>query len=107
LEKSKLERIFAADSEGQLRRLLLARTLSDLGTMRRAIAGGEPDVVARLCHRLRGAAGSLGFDRLSEIAGELERAAKSSPAASLSKLVEELKDEVGRVSADAGGEERP
>lgn len=55
--------------------------------------------VKRQAHRLRGTAGGYGYDRLSELAGELEDTCKTSlrDGAAILNNLERLVDYIGRI----------
>jgi HPt (histidine-containing phosphotransfer) domain-containing protein len=55
----------------------LQNRIRDLDTLKDALARKDFDSIAKLAHKIKGTAGSYGFDDLSVIAKALETAAKS------------------------------
>lgn len=92
-----LERV-AADSD--LATEVLASFIADLpgqiSEIVRAVESASCDQTARLAHRLRGAAGSVGATRLLELTRELEAAGKANDLSALRRLAPEL-DEASRA----------
>ena len=76
--------------EDDLRRHLVARTRDDVREMRAALARGELDAARRLAHRLLGAAGALGMDRLAGLGREIEEHALAGNAHAAAGAVERL-----------------
>jgi HPt (histidine-containing phosphotransfer) domain-containing protein len=68
---------------------------------REAVAAGDFDGAAAAVHSLRSAAGTVGAVRLAELAGELERAARSGGAKALGPGLEELDAEAEEVLREA------
>ncbi|HSW46649.1 MAG TPA: Hpt domain-containing protein [Phycisphaerae bacterium] len=56
----------------------------------RALQAGEPEVLRRLSHQLKGASGGYGFDVIGRAAAELEDSVKA--AASLAELTRRVND---------------
>ena len=66
---------------------------------------GETDdfeTIARSAHRVKGAAGMIGADGLSQVAADLERAAYAQDLCRVRRLNEMFSEEVSRVAAQAG-----
>jgi CheY-like chemotaxis protein len=89
-----------------------AHTLRD--AVRRLLAGDESarKVLKQESHKLRGIAGSYGYEELTQLAGELERRASVSPPPQVSELANRLADaaeQVGKRStaAQSGGQDAP
>ena len=76
--------------EDDLRRQLAVRTGDDLREMRAALGRGELQVLARLGHRLLGAAGALELDELAAAGREIMDRAASGEAAGAGNAVERL-----------------
>jgi signal transduction histidine kinase/chemotaxis response regulator CheB/HPt (histidine-containing phosphotransfer) domain-containing protein len=83
----------------QLVRQMLDRGLNGAGEslQRLCAAGGDLEAVAREAHRLRGTSGTFGLARISALAGLIEDAAASGPAARRDEIVAELVGLLGTV----------
>ncbi len=68
----------------------LERKRKDAGAILEAAARADFDALAGLGHKLRGAGGGFGFERVSEIGAALERAAKDRDPAAANRLAQEL-----------------
>lgn len=56
---------------------LLAKTLaSDLQKIRRGLRESDTEAISFAAHSIKGAAGNLGFERLSQVAADLETRAR-------------------------------
>jgi len=75
----------------------LERSAADMERLRAAAAAGDAGTLEQIGHRLRGAAGSYGFDQLGELAKQLEQAAKAGDSASFLRLVAEMGENLGRA----------
>lgn len=70
----------------ELARKFVVRTVDDVAQMREALAGldagtgGGLELIRQLAHRACGTGGTLGMDRLSDAAGNLERLIEAIPA---------------------------
>lgn len=67
---------------------LLQRSVRDLDAMRTAGAAGDAAGVLALAHRMAGAAGTFGLDRLARVARELEQAARRCDAAAMREALQ-------------------
>ena len=59
-----------------LGRLLADTVASDLEKIRRGIRDSDPESISFAAHSIKGASGNLGFEKLSQLAGELETLAR-------------------------------
>ena len=66
----------------------LPRSLSDMET---AISAGNSDALRSTAHRLKGAAATIGADKLVKVAQKLERAGKNSRKGQLQEILQELR----------------
>jgi HPt (histidine-containing phosphotransfer) domain-containing protein len=80
---------------------LVARFMSnrrtDVDTMRAALAGGDWRTLAATAHAVKGVGGTYGFDRVSEIASVIERAARRADADESATGLTTLSDYLARV----------
>lgn len=60
------------DLLGRLAELFIERAPDRMVTLRRAFGDGETAALGRLAHGLRGSAGALGADRLSQLCAHIE-----------------------------------
>jgi HPt (histidine-containing phosphotransfer) domain-containing protein len=81
---------------------LLARSAGDLAAMRAAAAAGELAPVVSLAHRIAGAAGAFGLERLASAARDAERAARNDRLADARAALEALAAALGEPSAGSG-----
>lgn len=73
---------------------LISRCAEDLEAMRRALGERRLEVVRELGHRMAGACGSFGVESISEVGRDLQRAAESGDAASVSTALDRLAREL-------------
>ena len=69
--------------------------------LRKAVEQADSDSTAKAAHRIKGAAGNVGAERLSQICGELEHASRAAEAPSQAVLAE-IELEWARVRDDFG-----
>jgi CheY-like chemotaxis protein len=69
----------------------------DLEQCRAALAQGEFETIHRLMHSMAGSGGSFGFDMLSAIGRQLDRAAKEREAEAVSEGLDHLADYLDRI----------
>lgn len=103
LRHSVLDRLTGGDAAKSLAFLrdYCRVTGDDLADLERARHSG--DAVARVAHRIRGAALTVGAQEVAEIAGQIEHLARASPTADLSGLGNALREAVSRVEAYVRG----
>ena len=80
----------------------LALRADDLVALREALPAGDWERIRRVGHSMRGTGMSYGFDRLTEIGGDLESAAKVEDAEAIRSQTEALADYLQRHPAMAG-----
>ena len=73
----------------------------ELLTLRAALASSDHQEIRRIGHNLKGVGGSFGFPELTELGGRLENAARADDRELMSALVDELADQVVRLSPRA------
>ncbi|HEY9900538.1 MAG TPA: Hpt domain-containing protein [Pantanalinema sp.] len=69
----------------------------DVQTLRVALAKHDLATVRRVGHNLAGMGSTFGFPAITDCGRSLERAAKASDAAELSRLISVLEDYIARV----------
>ena len=75
----------------------LANRQADLQVLDAALASGDFETLWTLSHKIKGAGGSYGFDRVSEIAATIERAAKAGDAPTVGSELERLRTHLEQV----------
>jgi HPt (histidine-containing phosphotransfer) domain-containing protein len=70
---------------------------NDLIAMRDAVDKADYETIRGLAHCIKGAGGGYGFDGISEIAADLELAAKAQDSAAISTRLESLADYLQKV----------
>lgn len=83
-----LASVFVDDTRKQVANLQEALRAHDLGQ------------IASLAHRVKGASGNMGAERLCSICGEIERAAKNEEGFDCDQWVERTGEEFGRVTEE-------
>jgi len=68
-----------------------------LEKLRKAVEERDADSTARAAHRIKGAAGNVGADRLSQMCGDLEQSSRAKAAADSGRTLAEIEQEWGRV----------
>lgn len=84
----------------ELRELIprfLAHRRRELDELRAALACSDGDTVRRLGHGLKGVGGGYGFDEITRIGGDLERAGREGRMSVATALVEELAEYLDTV----------
>ena len=75
----------------------LARKRADLGKIATALGAKDFAAVAAIAHRIKGEGGAYGFDQLTEMSKELERAAKAGSAAEAQKIAAQISEYIEAV----------
>jgi HPt (histidine-containing phosphotransfer) domain-containing protein len=76
----------------------LERTNAAVAQLQAALAAGDAHALQEIGHRLRGTAGSYGFDQLGNYAKQLEEAAKAGNAPAYPALVAAMSDHLARAN---------
>lgn len=76
-----------------------ALALEQIRQMRAAIGRGDAPAVRHLAHKLKGAASSLGAQRLARVCAQLLRLARTGSLSRAVRLVERLERELAHASA--------
>jgi HPt (histidine-containing phosphotransfer) domain-containing protein len=69
----------------------------EMGVLQAAFAQKDFDALRDHGHKLKGSGGSFGFDRISEIGGNLESASKSQDLPTIEQEIANLQDYLDRV----------
>ena len=75
----------------------LANRQADLQVLDAAHASRDFETLRTLAHKIKGAGGSYGFDRVSEIAATVEQAAKAADASTVAAALEKLRAHLEHV----------
>ena len=81
----------------EMKVIYIQRRLSDLEECRRAIESGDFPFLEKIGHQVKGNAQSFGFDSLSPIGIELEKAAKDRDIPNLKKAVDDFTVAVAHI----------
>lgn len=76
----------------------LAGRRNELGVLRDAVSKGDFETLRRLGHKMKGSGGGFGFERITEIGGNLESAAKAQDAPAIERELADLQDYLDRVA---------
>jgi HPt (histidine-containing phosphotransfer) domain-containing protein len=75
----------------------LANRNKEVTAMQAALAAEDFETIRNLSHGMKGAGGSYGFDRISEMASTIEQAAKQSDAAIIRQELPRLENYLARI----------
>jgi len=70
----------------------LANRQKDLQTVRRALLEQDFETITLLAHRMKGDGGGYGFDRITEIGGDMELAASRHDCTAVERYTAELEE---------------
>lgn len=70
---------------------------NEVVTMQQSLSAQDLDAVSKVAHGMKGAGGSYGFDRVSEMAAVIEQAAKAGDAATIERHLPLLGSYLDRV----------
>ncbi len=84
----------------------LSRRSKDLVLVQDALLAGDFEAIRTIGHKLRGHAGTYGFDQLSIIGMDIESAAKLEDAVAVQRLMQLLKDYLEHVEIAPPSSER-
>ncbi|MEA1966641.1 MAG: Hpt domain-containing protein [Thermodesulfobacteriota bacterium] len=86
----------------ELTELLVNVSLTDLSKIQAGLEADNADQVATAAHSIKGAAGNLGFIKLSEIALYVEKSARAGSLKGLEDKQEGIKLELDTISSTIG-----
>ena len=69
----------------------------DVGLLQQALAQGDFAALAMIGHTMKGAGAGYGFERITEIGADIERAGKNSDAETVRTSTQRLSDYLDRV----------
>ncbi len=78
----------------QLNDVFLQSSRNHLSGMRSALTDGDADELSREAHRLRGASGSVGAQRMARVCAVIEERAKAADLAAVNVLLDQLEHEL-------------
>ncbi len=87
----------------ELGRLMADTLTSDLGKIRRGIRDNDVESIAFVAHSIKGAAGNLGFKRLSELATVMETRSRADRLDDLGDLLLEMQTLLEELEASLAG----
>lgn len=82
--------------------IFLANCRAHARRLRAAVGGGDLAAAASVGHNLAGSGASYGFERISDLGREIERAAQRRDARAVGDLALQLEDYLARVRAVSG-----
>ena len=88
------------DLLAELVELFVEDASARLESLREALNVGDADSIAKTAHALKGSAGNLGASRMTRVAAQLETLGRSGNLESAEDLLEQLRDEFEKVSAE-------
>jgi histidine phosphotransfer protein HptB len=84
----------------ELVEMYVAEMPDRIAALEQAFAAGDREIMRRAAHQMKGAAGSYGFDCLTQSAAALESAVRGDlPAAEIQRLLEDLLQQCRRIRA--------
>jgi HPt (histidine-containing phosphotransfer) domain-containing protein len=87
---------------GEMVELYVAEMPERIAALERALSEGDRESLRRTAHQMKGAAGSYGFDPLTDAAAELESAVRENqPRERIQNALEELIGRCRRIRAGA------
>ena len=87
----------------ELGRLLADNLVSDLEKIRRGIRDNDVESIAFVAHSIKGAAGSLGFEKLSELATVMETRVRAGRLEGLGDLLLEIQALLKELESSLAG----
>jgi HPt (histidine-containing phosphotransfer) domain-containing protein len=73
---------------------------ADIGKMEAALEAGDLDSVREIGHAIKGSGGGYGFERLTELGWEIEKAATEGDAEASARAVDAMADYLRRVEVE-------
>ncbi|MGM0642243.1 MAG: Hpt domain-containing protein [Thermodesulfobacteriota bacterium] len=86
------------EEAGELVELFISTTLSDMNKIRDAVRFNDFENAAGAAHSIKGAASSMGLDRISSLAGQAETLAKEEDFDQMEEMLGRLKREIASLS---------
>jgi HPt (histidine-containing phosphotransfer) domain-containing protein len=83
----------------ELVELFVITSLSDIEKIKTGMAGNNPADAAAASHSIKGAAGNLGFDEISNLAKDMEMQAKSGSLENFDAYVNDLENSVNALNS--------
>ncbi len=83
----------------ELVELFVATSLSDIEKIKKGVADNNPADAAAASHSIKGAAGNLGFDDISNKAKDMEMQAKSGSLENFDAQINDLEKRVNELSS--------
>ena len=77
--------------------MYLENRQADVAAIEASLASGDLETARSLGHQMKGSGGGYGFDRLTEIGGAMEAAAREADADAVRQALDDLKDYLERV----------
>ena len=75
----------------------MQRRREDVASLKASLAAGEMDKVRVTGHSMKGTGGGYGFDEMSRIGGDLEKAAAATDTDTISQLIAQLEQYLDNV----------
>ncbi len=75
----------------------MQRRREDVASLKASLAAGEMDKVRVTGHSMKGTGGGYGFDEMSRIGGDLEKAAAATDTEAISQLIAQLEQYLDNV----------
>ncbi len=91
------------DEAEELGRLLVDTMASDLEKLRKGLHDNDLEAVAFVAHSIKGAAGNLGFDTLSQLAAGMEVDARAGQSGGFHDLINELQIHLDALNLSLAG----
>lgn len=104
LDRATLEHMLSLGGS-DLRPILVAQLLTDLGRLRDAISTDDPVALARAAHEIKGLASTIGAHAVADQAARLDQLAASATVQVRDVLAQALQREVDQLAAVLGAME--